>query len=115
MRIKIKNRIWSQRSCYFCSVAEFNNYEGVEVKLKWTSPEQLAMTTGIIQFPVRVLDKNLIVEIDGLPYEYSTAETAKIKLVAGSKGQTYTVTEGRHCTCTGFTFRGSCKHLRMAA
>jgi hypothetical protein len=30
--------------------------------------------------------------------------------VVGSKGQTYTVTE-QSCTCPGFTYRGTCKHM----
>jgi hypothetical protein len=30
--------------------------------------------------------------------------------VIGSKGQTYTVTEDS-CTCPGFTYRGTCKHM----
>jgi hypothetical protein len=30
--------------------------------------------------------------------------------VIGSKGQTYTVTE-ESCTCPGFTYRGTCKHM----
>jgi hypothetical protein len=30
--------------------------------------------------------------------------------VIGSKGQTYTVTEDS-CTCPGYTYRGTCKHM----
>jgi uncharacterized Zn finger protein len=30
--------------------------------------------------------------------------------VIGSKGQTYTVT-AESCTCPGFTYRGTCKHM----
>jgi len=30
--------------------------------------------------------------------------------VIGSSGQTYTVTE-ESCTCPGFTYRGTCKHM----
>lgn len=40
-------------------------------------------------------------------------ETYKVE---GSKGNTYTVTKdgGKlRCTCTGFTFRHTCKHLSM--
>jgi len=32
------------------------------------------------------------------------------RTVVGSSGQTYTVTE-ESCTCPGFTYRGTCKHM----
>ena len=32
------------------------------------------------------------------------------KTVIGSRGQTYTVT-AESCTCPGFTYRGTCKHM----
>ena len=32
------------------------------------------------------------------------------RTVIGSSGQTYTVTEDS-CTCPGFTYRGTCKHM----
>ena len=32
------------------------------------------------------------------------------RTVIGSSGQAYTVTEDS-CTCAGFTYRGSCKHM----
>ena len=32
------------------------------------------------------------------------------RTVIGSSGQTYTVTE-QSCTCPGYTYRGTCKHM----
>jgi hypothetical protein len=34
-------------------------------------------------------------------------------LVKGSKGNYYSINNGK-CTCPGFTFRGTCKHLKEA-
>jgi len=41
---------------------------------------------------------------------FNTKKESNAHTVIGSKGQTYTVTEDS-CTCPGFTYRGSCKHL----
>jgi hypothetical protein len=41
---------------------------------------------------------------------FTIKKESNVTTVKGSKGQTYTVTETT-CTCPGFTFRGSCKHL----
>lgn len=41
---------------------------------------------------------------------------SNVKLVVGSKGETYTVNldEGT-CTCAGYTYRGTCKHVKDVA
>ena len=47
--------------------------------------------------------------------QHSEREQPVVLAVQGSKGQTYYVNaaEGT-CTCPGFTFRGSCKHITEA-
>jgi len=47
-----------------------------------------------------------------VPIEESKPSAAVIT-VEGSKGNTYEVdTEAETCTCPGFKFRGSCKHVK---
>jgi hypothetical protein len=41
---------------------------------------------------------------------FNTKKETHGKTVIGSSGQTYTVTE-ESCTCPGFTYRGTCKHM----
>jgi hypothetical protein len=41
---------------------------------------------------------------------FTTQKETHGKTVIGSSGQAYTVTE-ESCTCPGFTYRGTCKHL----
>jgi len=39
-------------------------------------------------------------------------EKSTIVKVSGSKGQVYSIdTEEKSCTCPGYTFRGTCKHI----
>ena len=114
MQVKIKNTMWERRSSYFFAVPEFNYYEGDEVKVKWLTEGQLALSTTQKDFPFRVLERKLIVEIDGLPYFYDVKpKEDQPRFVEGSKGKVYEVTGNYKCTCPGFTFRGTCKHLEM--
>jgi hypothetical protein len=41
---------------------------------------------------------------------FNTKKETHGKTVIGSSGQAYTVTE-ESCTCPGFTYRGTCKHM----
>lgn len=111
MKIKMRNLLYDRRDSYFFSIPEFVIYEGEEVKLKWLKPNQMALTTGIRDFPERILERSLILEIDGLPYAYDNEPKVQVRTVKGSNGKTYTVTGDHHCTCPGFTFRSNCKHL----
>lgn len=46
------------------------------------------------------------------PFKIKVEETRRA--VVGSKGETYWVDdEEGTCTCPGFTFRGTCKHLKV--
>jgi hypothetical protein len=41
---------------------------------------------------------------------FTTKKDTNARTVIGSKGQTYTVTE-QSCSCPGYTYRGTCKHM----
>jgi hypothetical protein len=62
--------------------------------------------------PIKGFDKR------GRKFEKTDSKTFNTKVVShlievkGSKGNSYQVDlEARTCTCPGFTFRGSCKHV----
>lgn len=65
--------------------------------------------------PIKGFDKR------GRKFEKTDSKTFKVKTVShlievkGSNGNSYQVDPEAHtCTCPGFTFRGSCKHITEA-
>ncbi len=111
MKLKVYNTMYERRTSYFFEIPEFNYYEGDEVNVKWIKPEEIAVSTGLKDFSFRVIQRKYIREIDGKPYKFEVKpKKEEVRLVQGSNGKVYEVTS-HSCTCPGFTFRGTCKHV----
>jgi hypothetical protein len=94
---------------------DFHEFEGTVVpSYKWLSDRQFCMT-GDEQMKIRVIDMNFVKDIELLTGSMKNVDTeVKVYEVAGSKGNKYIVTKnskGWDCTCPGFQFRKSCKHV----
>lgn len=60
--------------------------------------------------PIKGFDRRGRKFTAGNPSLFTKEKASNAKTVIGSSGQTYTVTE-QSCTCPGFTYRGTCKHM----
>ena len=60
--------------------------------------------------PIKGFDKRGRKFIAGNKSLFTKEKASNARTVIGSSGQTYTVTE-QSCTCPGFTYRGTCKHM----
>ncbi len=114
MKVKVRNTQFGRPNVWMFEQSEFFEYEGEEFTAKWIDATQLALTTGNPEWPVRVIARKNIVSINNQTVEpvKSDIRTVKIK---GSKGDEYIVTVGAgkiNCTCSGFQFRRSCKHVK---
>jgi len=121
MKITVRNPLYDFRDRYFFDIPEFNKYEGVETTLKHIDSKQyLCLTTGLKGFPVRVVDRTMIVDNKKqvnfiLDEFFGVTERRKVQ---GSKGAVYelTKTNGKWtCTCPGFEYRKDCKHVKAAS
>ena len=112
MQVVIRNPQYAHRDRYRFAVEEFLTYQGDAVSLKHVGADSIALSTGIKDWPVRVIPRAWVTEIDGAVYAHTSSQT-QTKTVKGSKGEEYTVTLGAKpsCTCTGFQFRRTCKHI----
>jgi len=115
LKVTIRNPLYARRAAYFFTVPEFVEYEGEEVAVKWLTGNQLALSTNMPGFPFRVLERDTIVKIDNKDVNFAQAIRRTI-VVKGSKGNEYVVTLGARpsCSCPGFQFRKSCKHITEA-
>jgi len=96
----------------------------IENPARWLAPDEFQMHAGSdtrIGFRSRVISKSSIIALEYLDgSEAVDVEKPKIlpdfnETVTGSKGNQYLVKHkaGKwSCTCTGFGFRGRCKHVK---
>lgn len=90
-------------------------YEGTVLNpYKWLNDRQFCLT-GDDNWPIRVISMDAVEDIQLLSGTMKTIETAaKVWTIEGSKGNKYFVTRNSSkwdCTCPGFTFRKTCKHI----
>ena len=113
MKVKIRNTQFNRPGVWFFEQPEFFEYEGEEVHVKWLNPTQMGMSTGNPEWPMRVIQRDLIVSINNVE-QSQTESVNKTFTVKGSKGEDYIVTLGKtnYCTCSGFQFRKTCKHIK---
>lgn len=120
VEVVYRNSMYDKRHLYakHMHIPEFVTYTGaVYPRQKWQSPETLNLTTGMPDFTWRELQVKNIVTVkagDQTITPQVQASQDRVWEVSGSKGNVYTVTETagkRTCTCAGFTFRHSCKHI----
>ena len=116
--VKVRNSLYDMRDRYANSYVgpEFNEYTGIVVHEKWYGDDKIGLTTDMKHFPVRVLSLANIVEVMGAKVDYTPVKSTRETItVQGSKGNTYIVTKENGkatCTCPGFGFRKTCKHVQ---
>lgn len=117
MLVRVRNPEFARQDVWRFEQPEYHEYSGEEVKLKHVGPDCLALTTGDPSWPVRVIQRRLIESIDGAHVVPASSHTLS-RVVQGSKGEEYVVTQALgvwRCTCPGFQFRRSCRHVLQAA
>jgi hypothetical protein len=100
-------------------------YEGEILYEKWFKPNEVGITTGDPRFPFRRIQKERIVEVNGEESKFSqqslsVSEDSEQRTISvkGSTGSLYEVQvgggRGSSCSCKGYQFRGSCRHITEA-
>lgn len=90
-------------------------YEGTVLKShKWLTDREFCLT-GDSDWPIRVISMNQVIGIELISGDMKTIDLdSKVWTVKGSKGNSYVVTRNASkwdCTCPGFSFRKTCKHV----
>lgn len=117
--LKVRNPLYHARHRYANGWVglEFEEYTGTVVNVPHFNGD-VGLATGDPRFPIRRIARAAIVEVNSEQVDLSVAIPAPVtKTVTGSKGQTYVVTtvDGKSsCTCQGFKFRKTCRHVIKA-
>ena len=118
--IRVKNILWPNRHLYANGYVgpEFNVYTGTVMREKWFDSEEIGLTTDDPSFKFRRIMRHRIVEVNNKQVDYvKPVEEKRIEItVQGSKGNAYTVVKEKgkkSCTCPGFGFRRTCKHIEL--
>lgn len=117
MKVRVRNPQFGREGIWFFEQPQYFEYQGEPVEVKWAKPDELALTTGDPEFPIRFIQRSWIESIDGQAQAEPTQKDTQ-RIVRGSKGQDYILTQvkGRWtCSCSGFQFRRNCRHVQEAA
>ena len=110
LKIRIKNDMYKNRDRVAYNVPEFLDFTGdIVPRPKWVREDQFCLSTGDLQFPFRVLNKDDIVCGWELPNHQSSSIAPKIYNV-----KQYVVTnvgDRWSCSCVGFGYRKKCSHI----
>jgi hypothetical protein len=68
------------------------------------------LTPFYFKNPIKGFDKRGRKFVPGNITLFTTKKESNERTVIGSSGQVYTLTEDS-CSCPGFTYRGTCKHM----
>lgn len=115
--VKVRNSLYYARDRYANGYVgpEFTEYTGEVVHQKWYGDDKIGLTTDMPHFPVRVLSRENIVEVSGAKFDYTPVKSNRETItVQGSKGNTYIVTKENGkatCSCPGYSYRKSCRHI----
>jgi hypothetical protein len=118
MKVTVRNLQYPFKDRFPYPMPEFYEYEGEEVTLKHVDSKQyLCLTTGLEDFKIRVIDRNLIIKSQ--PHELFILDefvgAAERRIIEGSKGniyELYKINGKWSCTCPGYEFRKTCKHVK---
>ena len=118
--VKVTTRFKEQ---YYKATSEYTDVvlEGVVLpNNKLARPNSFTLRVKCPNVPIREIGLDHVINLEYVDGTKATKEEVDISVkthtVTGSNGNTYVVTkEGtkKSCTCSGFQFRHTCKHLDM--
>lgn len=100
---------------------EYTTRGTVIPRMPWLTPTQFAVATGNPDFPKAVIDISRVVDlkiVSGSAVSVDTSSTRQFRVTSKSTGKSYIVSAigGKiSCTCTGFSYRRTCKHSQAVS